>query len=65
MSFSPCQLPPLHKAARGGNLGEVKELVKKKADVNFRHAPLGVRISDNSSCNSRLVRLVNFSFSWV
>ena len=47
--FSPCQLPPLHMAAREGNLDKVKELVQDKADVNGRHIPSGVSYT---SCNN-------------
>ena len=39
------QLSPLHKAARGGDLDKVKELVEKPgADINIRSADSRVRI---------------------
>ena len=58
-----CQLPPITQAARGGDLDKVKELVKKKTDVNVKHCLSGVRIPDNSSCKTLLLISVLGRFS--
>ena len=44
--LSPCQLPPLHLAAIGGDQYKVEELVQKGADVNDKDIRSGVRILD-------------------